>query len=182
VTKDVTKIVGDQYQSVIKSLTDQIGILKAQLASQATTLGTIKNSNIVTGKKPVPVQVINPPATPPLPPPVNISWQQAATQPLNGKATVLVTLRVDNPLAIPAFLATCDRPCETQEATVVGASQESNLNVNNQPTLTGFVFNQPRPLTPGIDVTWTIVSEDDKPVTIIKVRIVQPSELPESMR
>jgi hypothetical protein len=34
VTKDVTQVVGNQYQAIVSNLTDQIGVLKGQLAQQ----------------------------------------------------------------------------------------------------------------------------------------------------
>lgn len=180
----VTKVVSSQYQSVVTGLTNQIAVLKGQLASQSKDISTIKHSNIVTGSKPVPVDVMNlPPANKPQSGrPTNISWQQQAREPVNGKAAVLVTVRVDNSVIVPAFLATCDRPCETSQATVIGVSSASTLRSANDPTVAGFVFTQPRPLTPGIEVQWIIVSEDEKPVTISKVRLLSPLELPENLR
>ena len=182
VTGAVTKAVSDQYQAVVKNLTNQIGVLKGQLASQSKDLSLIKGSNIVTGRKPVKVEVTNPPIRQPAPSPVNISWEQKSADKINGKAATLIVLRVSNFVGIPAFLATCDRACETSGASVAGASMAQPLHSTNDPTVAGFVFMLPRPLAPGIDVEWTVVSEDDKPVSIVKVRLLSPSELPESLR
>jgi hypothetical protein len=58
-TKKVTDAVGQQYQGLVKSLTDQIGDLKGQLAAQGKKVDVIGSSDIVTGKKPVKVEVTN---------------------------------------------------------------------------------------------------------------------------
>jgi hypothetical protein len=55
----VTKAVGEQYQTMITDLTNQIQALKQQLAAQAKDVGIIKGSDIVTGKKPIQVEVTN---------------------------------------------------------------------------------------------------------------------------
>jgi len=59
-TKNVTKALGEQYKGIINSLTAQVGELKGQIAAQGRDVGIIKGSNIVTGKTPVKVEVINP--------------------------------------------------------------------------------------------------------------------------
>jgi hypothetical protein len=58
-TRNVTKALGEQYESLIKSLTGQIGDLKGQLAIQGEKVDVIQQSNIVTGKKPIKVEVTN---------------------------------------------------------------------------------------------------------------------------
>lgn len=183
-SKQVTKAVTEQYSQMIADQKRQISDLQTQLAAQGKDVSAIKSSNIVTGKKPLKVEVINsqPKNQPPLPTPVNVSWTQNASDPINGKAALKVSLRVDNFVGIPAFLATCDRPCETSNATVPGASMAQFLHVTNDPNAAGFVFTQPRPLAPGIDVDWSIVSEDEKPIRIMSVRLLPVSDLPESLR
>lgn len=183
-SKQVTKAVTEQYSQMIADQKKQISDLQTQLAAQGKDVSAIKSSNLVTGKKPLKVEVINPPPKNPAPPttPINVSWTQNSSDPMNGKATVKVSLRVDNFVSIPAFLATCDRPCETNNATVAGASMAQFLHATNDPNAAGFVFMQPRPLAPGIDVDWTVVSEDANPIRILSVRLLSVSELPENFR
>lgn len=180
VTKDVTKAVAEQYQAVIQNLTSQIGDLKGQLAAQGKDVSMIKASNIVSGKNPVKVEVTNPPRQPAAPP-TNISWTQSQSS-TSGKAAVIVKLSVDSSVNIPAFLATCDRPCNTSQAITAGVSMAQFLSSNSDNTVTGFVFSTPRPLTAGTRVTWTILSNDDQPINVLKVRLLPPTELPEQFR
>lgn len=62
VSKSVTKALSEQYQGTINTLQGQIGTLQAQLESQGKKVDVIGQSNIVTGKNPVKVEVTNPPA------------------------------------------------------------------------------------------------------------------------
>jgi hypothetical protein len=62
----VTEAVGEQYKGTIAALDAQISSLQRQLSVQERDVGVIKGSNIVTGKNPVKVEVINPgPSGPP---------------------------------------------------------------------------------------------------------------------
>ena len=63
-TRNVTKAVGEKYSGLINSLTSQVGELKGQIAAQSKDVGIIKGSNIVTGRNPVKVEVINPSGAP----------------------------------------------------------------------------------------------------------------------
>jgi hypothetical protein len=60
VSKSVTKAVSDQYTGTINNLQGQIGILQTQLSAQGKSVETIKGSDIVTGRKPVRVEIANP--------------------------------------------------------------------------------------------------------------------------
>jgi hypothetical protein len=59
VTADVTKAVTEQYSQMITDQKARITELQNQLSAQAKDLRFIKGSNIVTGKKPVKVEVTN---------------------------------------------------------------------------------------------------------------------------
>ncbi len=52
--------MGDQYTQTINTLQTQIASLESQLEVQGKNVETIKGSNIVTGKGPVPVEITNP--------------------------------------------------------------------------------------------------------------------------
>jgi hypothetical protein len=56
-TDNVAAAIGGQYRDLVKSLTTQVGDLKAQLAAQGRKVDAIGNSNIVTGKNPIPVTI-----------------------------------------------------------------------------------------------------------------------------
>lgn len=117
------------------------------------------------------------------PPEPNVTWtQEKGNSTADKKATVVVTLRVDHSFEIPAFLAQCDRPCETVGATAPGYSQASYLNVKQNPNMAGFVFKAPRPLGSGLPVEWTIKSEDDQPFEVKSVEKVPPDKLPPELR
>lgn len=182
-SQKVTKVVSVEYQSVVTNLTNQIAYLKSQIASESKDLNAIRGSNIVSGKKPVKVEVVNPQRQPmqTATQPVNVSWTQDAGS-VNGKHSVTVTVTVDNYVAIPAFLATCDGPCQTQSASVPGESIFQGLGTSNDPNVTGFVFTIPRPLQPNLSIDWTIVSATRAPISVLKVRLLAPTELPESLR
>src|SRR5579859_395677 len=64
VSKSVTKSVSEQYQQTIDRLQGQIGTLQTQLAAQGQKVDVIGQSNIVTGKRPVKVELATPPPVP----------------------------------------------------------------------------------------------------------------------
>ena len=64
VSRSVTKSVSEQYTQTVNRLQAQIGSLHAQLAAQGKKVDVIQGSNIVTGKKPVRVEIENPSALP----------------------------------------------------------------------------------------------------------------------
>jgi hypothetical protein len=181
VTRDVTKIVGDQYSEVVKNLTDQIGDLKGQLAKQSKDVNTIKGSDIVTGKKPINVNVVNPTSAPPptagesLP---NVSWTQEQTASVDGKAVTLVTFRVGDYLRVPAFIAVCDRPCHAVSASASGVSQARPLNSSRENNLAGALYVLPRPMPPQTECWLRIASADSTPAKVTLFRILKETELP----
>lgn len=61
-TENVTEAMGKQYGGLVTSLNAQVGDLKAQLLDQSKRVKEIGESNIVTGKKPITVNVANPEA------------------------------------------------------------------------------------------------------------------------
>jgi|SRR5712664_3219070 len=58
-SKQVTKAVTQQYSQMVAKQESQITDLKNQLAAQSKDVSVIKGSNIVTGKKPIKVEVTN---------------------------------------------------------------------------------------------------------------------------
>jgi len=59
VSDSVTASVTQQYQKVVADQKKQISDLQEQLAKQGRAVSVIKSSNIVTGKKPIKVEVTN---------------------------------------------------------------------------------------------------------------------------
>jgi hypothetical protein len=57
--ESVTRTISKLYESLIGNLNQQIGSLQRELAKQGKDVTTIKQSNIVTGKNPVKVEVMN---------------------------------------------------------------------------------------------------------------------------
>jgi hypothetical protein len=182
VSESVTKAVGEQYKQTIADLHSQIGTLQSQLSEQGKNVNTIKSSNIVTGKKPVKVEVMNPSGgnAPPSNPLPNLSWTQEAGAPVNGKAVVAVQFRVDDFLNTPAFIAVCDRPCKTIGAGITGVSQVTYLS--GSPVIAGALFTTPRPFPAGIPASLQLSSEDDQPIKVLTFRILKESEVPTELR
>ncbi len=100
VTASVTKAVGEQYQGIVKNLTDQIGVLKGQLESQGKKVDVISNSNIVTGKSPIKVELTGGPSlSGQTPLEIRASELPVEPNPQYGKAAreiILTTNRVMN--------------------------------------------------------------------------------------
>jgi hypothetical protein len=118
------------------------------------------------------------------PPPPHIEWSQVAGDPLSdGKKTVVVSLKTDHSIEIPAFIAECSSPCSFVGVSVNGGyMQPASLVRIGFPEWSGFVFIQPRPLGAGVKVRWTISSRDGEPVTIKQITWLAPNQLPEQYR
>src|SRR5712692_4616018 len=101
VSKSVTKAVSEQYTQTINGLHSEIGSLQAQLAAQGKKVDVIEGSNIVTGKKPVRVEIANPNSLPTGESPLDIhaSAMPAPPNPQYGKNArqfILTTNKVMN--------------------------------------------------------------------------------------
>ena len=183
-SKDVTRSVTSVYTKIVASQNAQIQKLQGQLSAQSRKVDVISKSNIVTGKEPIAVWVTNPsPANPPYPsaPLPNLSWTQKPGEPEKGKATVVVSFRVSDDLAFPAFLAVCDGPCKTLSGACTPMSQASFLGAS-VPYVAGIIFNMPRPLPDDSSCSVSLVSASAKPITVTQFRILKKSELPITLR
>jgi hypothetical protein len=87
-SKQVTKAVTEQYSQMVADQKRQITELQNQLSAQGKDVSVIKGSNIVTGKNPVRVEVINPPSATKETAPLNLSWGQEQSETVDGKPTV----------------------------------------------------------------------------------------------
>jgi hypothetical protein len=108
-----------------------------------------------------------------------VSWNQADG---SDKTNVVITLKVDHSMEIPAFVAICDRPCKSSGASSLGYSQSADLKIVGNPNATGVVLLAPRPLGPGIGVTWGIKSLDGETLKINNVLKLDSSGLPPEFR
>jgi hypothetical protein len=91
-------------------------------------------------------------------------------------------LQMESPSALTPLSATprsTTSPCETVGALAQGISQAVPLKWNENPNMAGLMFVIPRPLSPGIKVTWTIKSEDEQPIEVRLVQKVAASALPQ---
>jgi len=90
---------------------------------------------------------------------------------------VMIEVRVDHSMDLPAFVANCDRPCETTDAVVWGVYNKRDFLNTDNPYVTGMVLLQPRPLGAGVPVQWRITPKEDKPLRIVDVRRMSPTEI-----
>ena len=116
VTEDVTTSLKQQYEPIISDLKGQISQLQNELRSQGKSIETIRESNIVTGKLPVKVEVTNPPgAAPAVPAPILTGIRIAAQKRIASDDPELpfgleVVIQTDVDI-IPVRLAiVCDGP------------------------------------------------------------------------
>jgi hypothetical protein len=190
-SKQVTKVITDQYSQMVADQKREIDELQKKLEAQGRDVSVIKSSNIVSGKKPIQVEVTNPTSAPvnsSLPSLPNLSWtQEVVTTTADGKPvekpTVAVKFRVDGFLNVPAFLAVCDGPCSTLSATSPPMSQATYLNGGAaQPNVAGALYNTPRPLASGVVSTIQIASSNGQTIKVLSFRILRESELPINLR
>src|SRR6266481_3620544 len=88
--KQVTRAVTEQYSQMVADQKNQITDLQNKVAAQAKDVSAIKGSNIVTGKKPVKVEVINPSSPSSGETLPNLSWTQEQTGQSGGRATLMI--------------------------------------------------------------------------------------------
>lgn len=183
VSMDVRNDLKQEYHSLVESQRNEISRLKSQLNKQTSDLATIKKSNIVSGKKPVKVEVVNPTSQPNrqvqlLP---SISWSQRRGSDVKGKATTQVVFSVSSDLALPAFLAVCKGPCKTIGGACGILSQGTFLS-GSVPNVAGMVFNIPRPLPDSANCTLTLISPGTGRPDVARFIILKRSQLPITMQ
>lgn len=106
-----------------------------------------------------------------------VSWGQAM-----GGSTVKVVLSVDDTMELPAFKATCDRPCNNVMSEATRNYEAVPLSFENEPNSVGLTLRSPRPLGAGVRILWVIRSLDERPVTITDFRILEIGEVPAELR
>ena len=106
-----------------------------------------------------------------------VSWAQAKEGP-----TVKVIFSVDDTMELPAFKATCDRPCNNVISQANGNYEATPLFFEYEPNSVGLTLRSPRPLGAGVRVLWVIRSVDEKPITVTDFRILEIGEVPAELR
>jgi hypothetical protein len=126
--------------------------------------------------------------SPPLPEAHIAGWRQDTTAPYKDEdnlhaehPAVIVSFWLDHNMALPGFLATCDRPCETWMATCPPTFVAKRLT-SSDPKVVGVVFQMPRPFPALHTAFWYVRSRDDKPINIINIRPLQEQEIPEPFK
>ena len=117
-TENITKAIGEQYKGIIASLTQQVGDLKGQLATQGKKVDAISSSNIVTGKKPIPVEVTNgsaPAASAAQVENLRMSWERETSTHSDAPYAEKVTIQSDAPVNPIKLLIFCTAPLKYAE-------------------------------------------------------------------
>lgn len=123
VSESVSKSLSGQYQGTINTLQSQIATLQSRLDAQAKKVDIIGNSDIVTGKKPIPVVVQNQPPAPPTEEPLKIYASQMPVEPNTkygafARQYILTTNKVMNGAHA---IVTCKGTITDGNATISGA-------------------------------------------------------------
>jgi hypothetical protein len=106
-----------------------------------------------------------------------VSWAQATDGPI-----VKVVFSIDDAMELPAFKATCDRPCNNVMSQATGNYEPVPLSFENEPKAVGLTLRSPRPLGAGVRILWVIRSHDERPITITDFRILEIGEVPAELR
>jgi hypothetical protein len=147
------------YEEQIKTLTDQVNSLKAQLANQDKT-----------AQPPLAATAVKQQSAE-LP---KIYWTQDSLS--SGQAAI--RFKIYGPLNIPAFVAICDRPCRATSGRI-GTGSEGTQVVGATTKIAGYVFRNPRPVKAGAE-GFLIVEPGSAKVT--DFRALGESEIPEGLR
>jgi hypothetical protein len=111
------------------------------------------------------------------PPTPRVSWAQATEGP-----TVTVAFSVDDTMELPAFKATCDRPCKSILSEATGNYEPVPISFENERNSVGLTLRSPRPLGAGVRISWVIRSLDERAITITDFRILEIGEVPAELR
>ena len=164
----VAQEVGTRYEKQIASLTKQVSDLEAQLPNQGNR-SDIVGSNTAPGN---PAAGAN--GTP------GIFWIQA--EEALGKGSAEVQFRIYGPLAVPAFVAICDRPCRAVGGQAGPGSEGIALAGSADRDVAGFLFKKPKPMPAGTQGTITLQSSGREPLTVTAFRILRDAEVPANLK
>jgi len=164
----VTLEVGQRYQKQIGSLTKQVADLEAQLPNPA-------NRSDIVGSSPAPGNTTaGANGTP------GIFWIQANDT--LGKGSAEVQFRIYGPLAVPAFIAVCDRPCRAVGGQAGAGSEGIALVGSADREVAGFLFKKPKPMPAGTEGTIELQSSGREPLRVTAFRILRDAEVPANLK
>ena len=164
----VTQEVGKRYEQQIASLTKQVADLEAQSPNQANR-PDIVGSSTAPGNKAAGAN-----GTP------GIFWIQADDS--LGKGSAEVQFRIYGQLAVPAFIAVCDRPCRAIGGQAGAGSEGIALAGSADRDVAGFLFKKPKPMPAGTEGTITLQSSGREPLRVTAFRILRDSEVPANLK
>lgn len=116
-SKEVTKAVTDQYSQMVADQKSQITQLQSQLAAQGKDVSAIKGSNIVTGKNPIKVEVMNETASAAMLPVENVKifWESETSIHPDAPYAKKVTIQAEAPVDPVLLNIVCDAPLKYGE-------------------------------------------------------------------
>jgi hypothetical protein len=164
----VTQEVGSRYEKQVAALTKKVADLEAQLPNQANR-SDIVGGNTAAGN--------NTPAANGMP---GIFWIQGDEAP--GKGSAEVQFRVYGQLAVPAFIAVCDRPCRAVGGQAGAGSEGIAIVGSSDREVAGFIFKKPKPMPAGTEGTITLQSSGREPLRVTAFRILRDSEVPTNLK
>jgi hypothetical protein len=91
---------------------------------------------------------------------------------------VLVTITVKGVMDLPAFMAICDRACESVSATTDGFSLPNYYSNQQHPEVTGIGFAMPTTVLTGTKIIWHIQSLDRSQLSIKALARLPADKLP----
>ncbi len=160
------RISNKQLARVQLAIRKRLGVTNNEQGASLSNPCYERNSNIAI-----------PPSTDAMRASPRVSWAQATEGP-----TVKVVFSVDDTMELPAFKATCDRPCNNVMSEATGNYEPVPLSFENEPNSAGLTLRSPRPLGAGVRVLWVIRSLDERPITITDFRILEIGEVPAELR
>lgn len=178
----VTKTVTQLYSGMISDQKTQIAQLQSQLAEQGKKVDVISNSNIVTGKSPIKVEVTNPSAPvegdvqPPRVAHVVLNWEKQESVNSDTPYCEKIVLQSDIPINPVGFLVTFSAPVKSATPLGIKVIMQGRIAIEeNDPTILQIVAKGigDALLTPENPLVVLVCSDRDfKPIKLIRA-IVQ---------
>jgi hypothetical protein len=170
VSKSVTHAVSEQYTQTINSLQTQIGTLQSQLTTQGKKVDVIQESDIVTGKKPVKVEITNgsPPGNPTGQPAVRVSRVFVTPRPEYGKLAIEFILTTDRVMNGGKASFHCKNKINNGTAQIAGASTQMGAGgLDDQNTFKAWI--ETPNWTPAYPLVVTLYADEDIGKCVIKL-------------
>lgn len=121
-TDNVTEAIGKQYKTIIDDVNEQNGQLRSQLEEQGKKVDKISNSAIVSGKRPLKVEVTNQPtANGETKPEIHASSMEATAKPEFGKYATQAILTTTKRMSGAELDIRCKHKINRASASVSGS-------------------------------------------------------------